>query len=500
MLHFHSKLSPGFILGDRYRIESRVGSGGMSYVYRAYDLKLPGKIWAVKESVATPELYDDVEEEASILITLNHTRLPRIVDFFSPDDDGYTFLVMDFVEGVTLDTYLRNLNGKLPERIIIALSVQICEGLQYLHSHEPPIIYRDLKPSNLMVNRDGDITFIDFGIARQYKEMQIEDTVQLGTVGFAAPEQYGGRQTDARSDLFSLGALISYLGGQTDLMKEGDRGQGMRSTLSPSLMSVIHKLMEQRPEDRFESAVDVKQCLMEMMERSRDPRGEGVRLVKPYIIALLGGSAGVGTTHTAITIANTLAQRFRRITIVEMEETSKAFLRIAQEEERRYKGEVKSSVVVKFELEGVKYWRRPLRAEMMSLMSGDNDVVILDLGANRNKEKFEEFVRADLSLLVGSGAIWKVEELESFILSTSSFAHQKWKYLIPLASAESIHQLRRRLQIQNIYSAPYELNPFEPSLETITMIEHICSPLLQLDQNKRKLWPNIRKWFLKGIS
>jgi len=206
-----SKLLIGLTIGGRYEIVRKIGEGGMSHVYLAEDLKLPGKLWAVKESVVDPKHYSSIRDEAKLLISLSHVRLPRIVDFFPPDNDGYSYLVMDYIQGITLEKYFSGYRGKIPVDSILQLADQLLEVLGYLHTHDPVIIFRDLKPSNIMLTEQLELRLIDFGIARNYKQEQSQDTVKLGTIGFAAPEQYGSGQSDARSDLYGLGALLLYL-------------------------------------------------------------------------------------------------------------------------------------------------------------------------------------------------------------------------------------------------------------------------------------------------
>ncbi|MEC0139276.1 serine/threonine-protein kinase, partial [Paenibacillus macerans] len=249
------QLAPGDLLAGRYSIERVAGQGGMSRVYLASDLKLPGKVWAVKESQAAAGHSVLVAQEAELLISLNHPRLPRIVDFIQEGGTGYSYIVMDYIEGEHLDRYVKTREGRMPTETLIRFGLQIAEGLHYLHTHRPPVIHRDVKPSNLLVDGKGQVRFIDFGIARTYSPDKAEDTVQLGTVGFAAPEQYGGSQSDGRADLYSLGAVLLYLGtgckcsAWTQEAEECLRGRG-----HGALLPVLERLLQQRPEARYASA------------------------------------------------------------------------------------------------------------------------------------------------------------------------------------------------------------------------------------------------------
>ncbi len=180
--------------------------------FLAEDVKLAGKEWAVKEIPQRPEDVPHFLEEAQMLARLNHPQLPRIVDYYVVEPDNVCFVVMDYIEGQTLQAWFANRQKKADAASVLSFAVQLCDILHYLHSIEPePVIYRDLKPSNVIIGQDGRIKLVDFGTARSYKAGQNSDTVPLGTIGFASPEQLHGFQTDARSDLYSLGAFMYHL-------------------------------------------------------------------------------------------------------------------------------------------------------------------------------------------------------------------------------------------------------------------------------------------------
>jgi serine/threonine protein kinase len=210
------QLSPNQTLGDRYLIVNTVDSGGMGAVYQAYDTRLNNMLVAVKEmstkAVGEGNLEEAVlafQKEAALLSSLQHPNLPRISDFFSTADNRW-YLVMDFIKGENLATTARK-RGRIPEVEVMRWARQLCDILDYLHTNKPPIIFRDLKPSNIMLTVDGDIKLIDFGIARHFKAGGTADTMAYGSIGFAPPEQYGDRQTDVRADIYALGATLHFL-------------------------------------------------------------------------------------------------------------------------------------------------------------------------------------------------------------------------------------------------------------------------------------------------
>ena len=210
-------LTPNLLLKQRYRVLSQVGKGGFGAVYKAEDVQLGNRLLAVKEmsqSGLSPqeiaEATENFKREARLLAALKQPNLPSIYEQFS--EAGHWYLVMDFIEGETLEAHLAQAKGgKLPIEETLRIGVQLCTVLDYLHTRKPPVIFRDLKPANIMRTVDGHLFLIDFGIARHFKPGQKRDTIAFGSPGYAAPEQYGKAQTTARSDIYSLGATLHQL-------------------------------------------------------------------------------------------------------------------------------------------------------------------------------------------------------------------------------------------------------------------------------------------------
>jgi len=211
------------MLNDRYRILELVGQGGFGSVYKAADTSFGDRLVAIKameqkglsqEEIA--EAATSFKREALMLANLRHPHLPRIYDHFS--DSGRWYLVMDYIEGETLEVYLQKSvrdphtgKGHLPVEEVLDTGLQLCAVLDYLHTRQPPIIFRDLKPANVMRTPERHLYLIDFGIARHFKPGQIKDTMPLGSPGYAAPEQYGKVQTTPRADIYSLGVILHQL-------------------------------------------------------------------------------------------------------------------------------------------------------------------------------------------------------------------------------------------------------------------------------------------------
>jgi outer membrane protein assembly factor BamB/tRNA A-37 threonylcarbamoyl transferase component Bud32 len=213
----HHHIKRNALLRQRYQIVEKLGQGGFAAVYKARDIQFPFALRAIKEmnddQLNAQEKQNAItafRQEAHILARLMHPNLPRIYDHFEEQQRWY--LVMDYIEGETLETLLaRSPNGRVPVDKVISYALQLCTVLKYLHDQSPPIIFRDLKPSNIMTARGDHLYLIDFGIARFFQPGKIRDTRALGSLGYAAPEQYGKRQTTALADIYGFGATLHHL-------------------------------------------------------------------------------------------------------------------------------------------------------------------------------------------------------------------------------------------------------------------------------------------------
>jgi serine/threonine protein kinase len=210
-------LIPHTLFRDRYDILDIIGEGGYGSVYKARDTLQHNRFVAIKElrldglSVsASAEASDAFQREVHLLSQLTHPALPHICEHFQLAERWY--IVMEFIAGQTLEEYLYHEPLRyIPLSEILHIGIQLCTVLAYLHAQEPPIIFRDLKPSNIMRTPPGKIYVIDFGIARRFKPGKPRDTIALGSPGYAAPEQYGRAQTTPRADIYSLGVVLYQL-------------------------------------------------------------------------------------------------------------------------------------------------------------------------------------------------------------------------------------------------------------------------------------------------
>ncbi len=258
-LHATGRLAPQSKLRGRYLILKNIGQGGMAAVYLAHDLR-EGRSVAVKEMSQDGlppdelrEALESFESEARLLTRLRHPNLPRVYETFS--EQGRHYLVMDYITGETLEQRQQRAGGAArPEAEVMGWARQICDVLTYLHGQRPPVIFRDLKPANIMLTADGQIKLIDFGIARVFAPGRTRDTQVLGTPGFAPPEQYGKAQTDARADVYALGCtlyqlLTGYDPGTTpfNLPPIGSRG----AHIAPAVQRAIERATKLDRENRY---------------------------------------------------------------------------------------------------------------------------------------------------------------------------------------------------------------------------------------------------------
>lgn len=252
------------VVGGRYRLLSVVGRGGMSTVWLAMDETL-GKQWAVKEirlsddPAAREMVVESLVSEANLIKRLDHAAIPRIVDLV--DEGGVLYVVMDYVEGRTLESLLAE-EGPQDEDDVADWAIQLCDVLDYLHQRNPPIVYCDMKPSNVMLRPDGTMRLIDFGIAREEHAAHRAERGgrHLGTRGYASPEQYRGGDIDRRTDIYGLGATMYALLTGTRPSEEAERNAALRQLrpeLSAGMESLVSKAMEPNPDERFQSAAEM---------------------------------------------------------------------------------------------------------------------------------------------------------------------------------------------------------------------------------------------------
>jgi len=267
-------LTPGTIIDNRYEIKKLIKSGGMGAIYQAIDKRFSNKC-AVKEMVINESAHDAnylayrFQEEAKMLRTLHHPNLPRVIDYFI--EKGTYYLVMDFVEGQDLDEILRKY-GKpgLPEEKVVRWAIDLLDVLSYLHRNDPPVIYRDLKPANIMIQKNNNqVMLVDFGIARSIMPENINTMTSIGTPHYSSPEQFDGKVVP-QSDLFSLGATMHHLlTGKIPAPCMFKPVRQLNPEVSVELEIILEKALALEVEDRYTNAIEMKQCLIQYLNQTK---------------------------------------------------------------------------------------------------------------------------------------------------------------------------------------------------------------------------------------
>lgn len=270
------EVQPGALLEKRYRIIALIGKGGFGSVYEAQDERFQSRRVAIKEmsdaqlsAQEKAQALDNFRSEANLLVALDHPNLPDVSDFF--EESGKAYLVMEFVQGQTLEKVLEDAAAPLDETRVLRWAIQLCDVLTYLHTQPQPIIFRDMKPTNVMVMRNEQIKLIDFGIARIFKSLAVKDTTSLGSRGFAPLEQYGSGQTDARTDIYALGATLYNLLTNTVPADAVTRRIHPHALIPPRQINprlslaterILLKALSEEPKDRFQTAEQMRQAIL----------------------------------------------------------------------------------------------------------------------------------------------------------------------------------------------------------------------------------------------
>ena len=263
-------LNQGQLLRERYRIIEALGHGGMGSIFRAVDENLGVEV-AVKENLFTIDDYArQFRREATILASLRHPNLPRVSDHFSLEDQGQ-YLIMDYIEGEDIQERLERI-GPIEEEEVVFIGAAICDALSYMHSRDPVVLHRDIKPANVRITPSGGVYLVDFGLA---KIMHGDQTTTTGaramTMGFSPPEQYGAARTDARTDIYSLGATLYTA--LTGLTPEDSLAQTMdqleltpvrdrNPRVSKRVAEAVEKALQVHPSDRWQMAAEFKNELL----------------------------------------------------------------------------------------------------------------------------------------------------------------------------------------------------------------------------------------------
>jgi len=307
-------LAPSYLLHSRYNIVSQIGTGGFGAVYQAKDTLFSHRLVAIKEmnqdGLSPQELAEAsaaFEHEALLLTDLIHPNLPRIHDHFT--ENGRSYVVMDFIAGDTLEDYVDEFVRRFSVEAALEIGLQLCTVLDYLHTHQPPLIFRDIKPANIMRTADNHVYLIDFGIARHFKPGKAKDTIPLGSRGYAAPEQYGKAQTTPQSDIYGLGATLHQLLTGDDPSLTLFHFEPVRLSklpISAQLDALLKQMVEMEMSKRPASMVIVKQELQRLLAQQTAQKPSPVVKRRNFVKGCLGV---VVTCSAAIAITTFVVEK-----------------------------------------------------------------------------------------------------------------------------------------------------------------------------------------------
>ncbi len=442
------------IVDGRYLVIRQIGSGGSSNVYLVRHIKLDST-FAMK--VVNKSHIDGVDcaTEAHVLKKLRHPQLPRVIDIF--ELDGVVCIVRDYIEGSDLERYI-DARGPQSLEKTIDYSMQIIDLLSYLHGVEQPLIYRDLKPSNLIRSAEDKLFLIDFGTTRNYNPERDEDTVYLGTNGYAPPELFGGHQSDSRTDIYSLGATIYYIycaehwvDVPTDEKFAKFHGSG-----GEALKSVIEKAMQLSPQNRYQSVTEMRGdivakglydavCFEQPTEYGDDK----------VIVSVMGLSRGCGCTHQAIALADYCARNFGKTVYIErsLSQNLNLLENFVLDRAPDY-----HSGNARFKLSGVHFVKAPSDDEINALITQRRTNIVIDYG-NR-LHLLNDFLKGHKKIFILPKSPWALVEYHTIKEITR---YQDVEFVVNLSDREDAEDIARWLSVdkKRIAAVGYLADPFQ---------------------------------------
>lgn len=259
-------LDCGHILDGKYEVIKILGKGGMGVVYLCRNIRL-GNLWAIKK-VRQGIKNIDILTEANILKDLSHPGIRRIVDIFYESNNLY--MVQDYVEGQTLKEYVK-VNGRIQTEKICRITCDLCDIIGYLHNQNPAIIYRDIKPSNIMITPNGKVVLIDFGISKVYKTDTEQDAVCAGSNGYAAPEQYGLGKCCKQTDIYGTGMLLYFMvkGKSPFTGVEPLVDENYDHNIDDNLRIIIQKCVKINIKDRYSEVEELKNEILKVLKKDK---------------------------------------------------------------------------------------------------------------------------------------------------------------------------------------------------------------------------------------
>jgi serine/threonine protein kinase len=463
----------GKIINGKYKVTEKLGTGGYGEVYKAYHVQL-NTPWALK---IIPRWKDYGQNELEVLKSVNHPVFPRLVDIIYHENES--ILIFDYYEGRTLLQVIIE-HGVIEETMVCDIGVKILDALLYLHNYSPgPIIYRDLKPSNLMLLADGSIKMIDFGSARHFKQKQSDDTVYLGTPGYAAPEQYGLGQTDERTDIYNFGMTIFHMitGKHPLECQDISLTQVLNeANISNKLTEIILKCTEKDPNKRYSNINEIINAFKNINLSNKQnpvqmPKVIGKNAVE---VSISGIQKGAGATHFSILFGIWLKEQGYKTAVLECNESKDmmCLCRLVGME-----NQVKSSGC--FKIHGLYIFPSMTKDSIDNFKRSEYDYILIDYGVH------DEYIsamtrRSDVKLIIAPGSDWKLGQLERFINKYTGVLQTENTYLsFPMQNQKSIRIIQSHFGFSNMLTIPYAVNPWKMENKVKHELSLIYSGLFQ---------------------
>ncbi|NLU52578.1 MAG: protein kinase [Clostridiaceae bacterium] len=448
------------IIGEKYRIVDILGKGGTSVVFLAENMTL-GNLWAVKAiSKDSPWLSQEIKE-VNLLKELSHPMLPRIADFI--EDESMCYIVMDYFSGCNLSDYIKK-HGKVPEKTLLQWTKDLIGVLDYLHRRNPPIIYRDMKPANIIMDDNGHIKLVDMGTARFNHEDGTDDTVYIGTRGYAAPEQHGLGTSDQRTDYYALGMTLIHLAtgihplniDRTDIRKILIQS-GVSKGFADFVINLVQTDAAKRPQNPDELAKAFEKITESKIFffKRRDPV---VSSPIKSVIAVSSILQNSGVTSFCVMLGYYFKKQGLNVAIAEIN-GSGDFERMKQE--FRKQGLLDNDSGRFFKTDGITFY--PAVQEVGQIPKKGFDIIVTDLGAMKNDRIARELNNGDIKIIICPNVFWKLFYISEFTERFSSFMHEDWIYVINATDRQEEKELKKQCNLENIVAFPPVKNIFNPS-------------------------------------
>lgn len=470
-------MNSGDRIGAKYIIRGKLGQGGTANVYLVENLVLEN-LWAMKAIDKHNPGLNDFKSEVQLLKGLNHPMLPRVADLL--EDEHYLYIFMDYIEGTTLEELMKS-RGLIDEATAIQWASALLDVLHYLHNYKPtPIIYRDLKPANIMLDASGNLHLIDFGAATRYHQEATGLTTYLGTRGYAAPEQYGTGRADARTDLYNWAMTLLFLITgihPTQINVEQVRKLLLEKGFSKNFSEILYLCIQQEPSKRVQSA---EECLALLKRHESQPKGilggliKKERLMPKIEIGIMGACQGAGCTFTALSLAGYFTKKGYKAVILEHNESGD-FSRL--ESIFLMSNKLSQTCDAHFSAHGITFYKSI--TDSMQVSRKAFDVFIHDLGTASGDAKLKIFSRADIKLVACPSTDWKIDKTKDFLEVYGSFdTHQEWFYSILSPDIHEERYLKYTYPIENTITFPLMKNPFMPAGDEVKKTETAINRLL----------------------